>query len=330
MKITKSEPFPWHQMREYKVGFLDSFFINKSPKKIGFYRRMFDEDFTSLIQPRLSGCSELFEVVTNNEPLIQNLLANASNGYSRRSVDETICKLVGEIAHYLINYDRAYFFLHEDSEKKKFYLHSFSAEGVLNILGILVQWIPKRVLRQLGKNENMQPRELRFLSAAKVLKFYMPKQLRVILTRQNKTFAYLDKYHRSFSSFTPKITHDNPKPVSYFNSHVWLNIHDDAFYHCTKETGWNGRKSDSSKRSDFFDCHRLIRFRRLQLILRDSILSQLSNELTRVGSQFKSGFAVKISVTSDLAEIKQLNDFEMRLESEDVEFKEIIDYCRKR
>ncbi|MCP8690396.1 hypothetical protein [Marinobacterium sedimentorum] len=59
-------------------------------------------------------------------------------------------------------------------------------------------------------------------------------------------------------------------------------------------------------------------------------MSQLSNELSRVGKIYKSEFSVKILGTDELPSVAHLNELEMRLAREDVGFNEIIEYCYKR
>lgn len=73
--------------------------------------------------------------------------------------------------------------------------------------------------------------------------------------------------------------------------------------------------------------HRLIRFRRNQLLLRDNILSQLSSEISRVGKFYQSEFSIEISGTDQLPSVAHLNKLEARLAREEVELNEVIDYC---
>ena len=141
--------------------------------------------------------------------------------------------------------------------------------------------------------------------------------------------AVLDRHQFGVTDIHPQATHENPNPTNHFDFSVWRDTQEHALYRSTGGTGWNGRKYDSSKRSDFFDCHRLIRFRRNQLKLRDDILRQLSAELSRVGKGYNAEFTVEISVTDELPSVEHLNELEARLTREEVGFTEIIDYCIK-
>ncbi|MCX5569003.1 hypothetical protein OSH07_07335 [Kaistia sp. K-TC2] len=155
----------------------------------------------------------------------------------------------------------------------------------------------------------------------------MPKAIRRMRPKQNRTLAVLDKHQFGVVDFQPQASHENPNPTNHFDFSVWRDTQERALYRSTRATGWNGRKYDSSKRSDFFDCHRLIRFRRNQLVLRDDILSQLSAGLTRVGKGYNANFSVQISRTDKLPSVAHLNELEARLTREEASFTEIIDYC---
>ena len=168
------------------------------------------------------------------------------------------------------------------------------------------------------------------MDAAKVMRFDMPTSIKRMLSAQNRTLAVLDKYQFWENNFFPRATHENPNPTNYFDFNVWRDTQERALYRATRSTGWNGRKYGSSKRSDFFDCYRLIRFRRNQLLLRDDILNQLNRELSRVGKGYRTEFSVEISGTNELPSVAHLNELEVRLAREEVGFKEIIDYCYER
>lgn len=162
------------------------------------------------------------------------------------------------------------------------------------------------------------------------MRFVTPKAIKRMLSLQNRTLAVIDKHQFGVTQFQPQATHENPNPTNHFDFGIWRDTQDRALYRSTRATGWNGRKYDSSKSSDFFDCHRLIRFRRNQLVLRDDILSQLSVELSRVGKGYNRKFAAEVSGTDELPSVAHLNELEARLTREEVGFTEIIDYCFER
>lgn len=330
MKIFRSEPLPRHHFHDVHLGLIDRLLVKSERERPDFNRRMFDEDFASLFCSMNRRSGNLFDIVSNDEELTQKLLGNIKTRYAPHSVDETIRELVEEIAQSLIWSGIAYFFLHDDTEQEKIHVASFSSDGVARLFGTHIQWVPKRRERHWDPDDEEIPREIRILDAAKVMRFDMPKPIKRILSAQNRTLSVLDKHEFGEANFHSQATHENPNPTNHFDFRVWRDTQERALYRATRRTGWNGRKYDSTKRSDFFDCHRLIRFRRNQLLLRDEILNQLSGELSKVGKGYKSEFSVEISGTDELPSIAHLNGLEVRLANEEVGFNEIIDYCYKR
>ncbi len=330
MKIFRAMPSHWHRSIDEQIGLIDSLFVKHERQKPDFNRRMFDEDFAMLLDSMNRRSGNLFEIVSNDDELIQKLLGNVETRYAPHTVDETIREFVEEIAQSLIWFGRAYYYLHDDTEQEEIHVASFSSEGVVRLFGTHIQWVPKRMERHWDRDDKELPREIRILDATKVMRFDMPTSIKRMLSVQNRTLAILDKHQFGATNFQPQATHENPNPTNHFDFRVWQDTQERALYRATRSTGWNGRKYDLSKRSDFFDCHRLIRFRRNQLLLRDDILSQLSSELSRVGKGYESEFSVEISGTDELPSVAYLNELEVRLTREEAGFNEIIDYCYKR
>lgn len=318
-----------YHIHDAHLGFIDRLLIKLERERPDFNRRMFDEDFARLFRSINRRRGNLFEIVSNDDELMQKLLGNVKASYAACSVDETIRELVEEIAQSLIWFGRAYYFLYDDTDQDEIHIASFSSVGVMRLLGTYIQWVPKRRERHFGRDDEELPREIRFLDATKLMRFDMPKSVKRILSAQNRTLTVLDKYQYGDPFYLPRATHENPNPINNFDFRLWKDTQDRVLYRATRYTGWNGRKYDSSKRSDFFDCHRLIRFRRNQLKLRDSILNQLSGELSRVGKGYNSDFSVEISGSDELPSIMHLNELEEKLVREEVGFNEIIDYCYK-
>ncbi|WP_207208056.1 hypothetical protein [Salipiger sp. IMCC34102] len=245
-------------------------------------------------------------------------------------MDETIYELVEEIARSLVWFGAAYYYLHDNAEKDEVQVASFATDRMFRCLGLYFQYLPKRSRSHWDKEDEVLPREIRVLDKTKLMYFRLPRFIEKILNNQNKTLATLDKYHGASTDFFPHATHDNPNPVNYFDFRVWNETVDLALYRATRRTGWSGRKYGSSKKSDFFDCYRLIKFRRNQITLRDQILLQLSDELSRVGRCYNPEFRLTISATSALPSIGELDELSEKLTREEVGFSEIIDFCFKR
>lgn len=330
MKIFKAEPLHRYQCHDSYLGFVDRILTKREQELPGLYQGMFNEDFTRLFHLGSRRNRNLFEVVSNDDDLVQKLLSNVSTRYVVHAVGEAILELVTEIAQSLICFGNAYFYVHDDTEQGNIHLNSFVSSGVFNLFGTIIQWVPKRRDRHWDQDDKVLSREIRILDAAKVLRFKMPISIKRMLAAQNRTLAVLDKNQFLETNFYSQATHDNLSPTNYFDFRVWKDTQDLVFYRATRKTGWNGRKYDSTKRSDFFDCHRLIRFRRNQLLLRDEILQQLSCELSRAGRRYKANFSVRICGTDELVNVTHLNELESRLANEEVGFTEIMDYCYER
>lgn len=327
MKIFRSEPIFRHHFHDFHIGFVDRLWMKGEQNRPDFNVRMFNEDFARLFRSANRRNGNLFEMSSNDEALMKRFIGGIKTRYAPHSLDETIRELVEEIAYSLILFGTAYYFIHGDIEHGNIHVASFSSVGVVRLFGTHIQWVPRRTERHWDRDEQEVPREIRILDAAKIMCFDVPQKIGRVLSSQKRTLAALDRHQFGATDFHPQATYEDPNPINYFDFRVWKDMQDDAFYRSTRDTGWNGRKYDSSKRSDFFDCHRLIRFRRNQLMLRDDILKQLSSELSRVGKSYNTEFNVKISGTDELPSVEQLNELEARLTREEVGFTEVIKYC---
>lgn len=329
MKIFKAEPYQQGHSLDEQIGLVESLFIKPERQGPDFNRRMFNEDFSRLFNSINRRSGNLFEIVSNDDDLMQKLLGSVNTRSGRNNVDKSIREFVEEIANSLIWYGKSYFFLHEDKQQKNFHVSSFKPYGVMRLFRKYLQWVPKRLERHWDRDDEELPREVRILDAAKILRFDMPTPIKRMLSAQNMTLALLDKHQFGDINFHSLATHENPTPNNHFDFRVWRDSQDLALYRATRRTGWGGRKFDSTKHSDFFLCHRLIRFRRNQLLLRDDILNQLSGELSRVGKYYQAAFSVEISGTDKLPNVAYLRELESRLVREEVGFNEITDYCLK-
>ena len=330
MKFTVDRPAHHHQFQEENIGFFDRLLIRPQRQRPGFYQRMFDEDFARIFRHRNRTLGNLFEVDTNDQELSDRLLGNVRTRSGPHSVDQTVYELVEEIAQSLVRFGKAYYFLHDNAEKNETQIASFAANGVFSCLGRYFQYLPKRNVSHWDKEDEELPREIRFLDKKKLLDFRLPKSFKKVLVSQNKVLATLDKHHGIGTGFFLQATHDNPNPQNYFDFRVLREVEDRALYRATRRTGWNGRKHDATKRSDFFDCFRRIKFRRNQLMLRDALLEQLSDELSRVGRYHKASFRIVLSPSDLLPSVRELDELKAKLTLEEVGFSEVSDFYFKR
>ncbi|UXS01322.1 hypothetical protein [Agrobacterium tumefaciens] len=326
MKFVRSMPIQT-QFYHQEMNWLEELIFGRSRRDKGLNRHLFTQDFVNLFHHRMHGSASPLKLETSNNDLADRLLANIATRH-RGGQTERLVELVEDIAQLMMFHGKALYFIRDHDADDAFDLISLGSERVFSLYKSFVQYVPSRVERQEDGAERKLERELRLLDRRRILLFKWPTAIRRMISAQNKIFGTLDRYDGSLAlALQPQATHENPNPHTYFNFTQWREAHDMAFYRATRATGWNGRKYDSEKRSDFFDCHRLIRFRRVQVIFRDSILKQLSRELTRIGKVYGGSFSLSIEASEEIVSINQLNELEGRLRNEQVGFKEVIDFC---
>lgn len=328
MKLLKSLPLSTHHF-EKELNWLERLCIPRGNREVGLNQRMFNEDLANIFPGSRSSGRE-FIVDTNDSDLADRLLSNVATRRRRYSSD-SFKGLVEDITQALTSRGRALYFIRDSSAGEGFDLISLSFENVIRLGGRYIQYVPRRNLRGQCSAEGTLPRELRILDESRIILIRWPAAIRRKLSAQNRILRALDAYDGGFAlAFNSQATHENPNPSNKFDFAKWRVAHDLAFYRATRQTGWNGRKHDSEKRSDFFDCHRLLRFRRLQTELRDSILTQLSEGLGRAGRKYNSEFTIVIGAGDRLISIDDINKIEKKLYDEDLSFNEVIEFCYNR
>ncbi|PMG24933.1 hypothetical protein BCT31_01310 [Vibrio lentus] len=330
MKLVRGQPVHYYHLDDENLGFLERLFIRPTREREGFYQRMFNEDFSRVFSSRNRRNETLFSLDSNDEVLTEKLLLNVKGRYSRHCLDGVIRDWVENIAQTLVRLKTAYYFLHEDTEKAKLHIVPLSSGDLFQILNIYIQIVPKRRKEHWDSDAKLLPTELRIIDSSKLIRFDLASTTKQLLLEQNRVLTALDKHQHDNMAFSPKATYENPLPQSDFDFRYWVDTQDKALYRATTETGWTGRKQDSSKRSDFFDCYRLLRFKRNQLILRDNILFQLGKELTRIGQLYNSEFEIVISPTNALPNVEDLDKLKEKLSQEKVSFTDIMDFCYER
>ncbi|MEZ9862481.1 hypothetical protein AB4353_04780 [Vibrio breoganii] len=330
MKFVKGQPIHHYHLDTENLGFLERLFIRPTRELEGFYQRMFNEDFSRVFSSLNQRNETLFSLDSNDEVLTEKLLLNVKGRYSRHCSDDVIRDWVEEIAQTLVRLKTAYYFLHEDTEKAELHIVPLSSDGLFRLLNTYIQIVPKRQKELWASDEKLLPTELRIIDSSKLIRFDLASTTKQLLLEQNKVLTALDKHQHDNMAFSPKATYENPLPQSDFDFRYWTDTQDKALYRATRNTGWTGRIQDSSKRSDFFDCYRLLRFKRNQLILRDNILFQLGKELTRIGQQYNAEFEIVISPTNALPNVEDLDKLKEQLSQEKVSFTDIMDCCYER
>ncbi|MCW0321665.1 hypothetical protein [Pantoea dispersa] len=330
MKILKGVPFYCYHLDYDYMSFIERLLIKPKYEQPGFNQGMFNEDFPRVFHSARRQVNNMFNIESNDEGLTQKLLGNVHTRNRQHSVDETIRELIEEIAQSLVWFGKTHYFVHNICEQDKVFIRSLNPNGLFRFFSVFFQFVPKRTESHIDRENEMLPRELRILDKTKLMCFEMPRSLRIMLSKQNRILAVIDKHQFDSTKFFAQVTHENPYPKKHFDFHIWKNIQEQTLYRATRKTGWNARNYDSNKRSDFFLCYQLIRFRRNQLVLRDYILLQLGKELTKAGRELNLDFYVSISPGSNLPQIDELDDLEFKLSREEVSFTEVLDYCYER
>ena len=329
MKIVKGKPEYHCYFDTENMGLLERLFISPLREREGFYQGMFNQDFSQIFKSFRRRNEAIFSIKSNDNVLAEKLLGNIKGRQSRHCLDDTLREWVEEIAQELLHLKSAYYFLYEYTEKEELYLVPLSSVNLFQFFNICIQLLPKRRKEHWNSDGELLPAELRILDRSKLIRIDISSATKQLLSAQNRILRALDKHHYDYNNilFVPEATYENPRPKSNFDFNYWGDTQDKALYRATRGTGWMGRKQDSSKHSDFFDCYRLLRFKRNQLILRDNILFQLGKELTRVGQQYNPEFEVVISTTKALPTITELDKWKEQLSQEKVGFNDIIDFC---
>jgi len=328
MKLHKSVPLVHYYPYTIHFGWLESLFMKTERDDLGLYRRMFAEDFAKLFHSFNRRSEKSFELTSNDEELAKKLLKSIRTSFDSSTIDEAIRYFIEDISKSLIFEGKAYYFLHKDCEQDSVHTASFDSFGVMRFLNTYLQWVPKRTERQVGDDSKELPRELRFFNACNVLRFYIPSTIKALLSKQNRVLNTIDFHHRTAEKYILSGSKDGmPIQKTYFDFEYWKELEEKALFKSTRLTGWSCRAYHHPKKSDFFDCHRLIRLRRNQVNFRDSILSQICSELSRVGKAYNSNFSITITCTDNLLSLSKLNELEDKLKEESVGFDEIMDYC---
>lgn len=330
MKLVKGKPEHHFHFDTENMGLLERLFISPLREREGFYQGMFNQDFSQIFKSFHRRNEALFSIKSNDDVLADKLLGNVKGRRRHHCLDDTVREWVEEIAQKLVRLKSARYFLHEDAEKEELHIVPLSSVNLFQFLNIFIQLLPKRRKEHWNSDGELLPAELRILDTSKLIRIDISSATKQLLLAQNRILIALDKHQYDNTAFFPEATYKNPIPRSDFDFNYWVDTQDKALYRATRDTGWTGRKQDSSKRSDFFDCYRLLRFKRNQLILRDNILFQLGKELTRVGQQYNPEFEVVISPTNALPNIAELDKLKEQLSQEKVSFTDIIDFCYER
>ncbi|WOI32897.1 hypothetical protein R1T40_18465 [Tritonibacter scottomollicae] len=292
-----------------------------------FNQNMFNDDFHNMFFGGSRRDANTFRISSNNQELQDKLVGafvirhNYSGGHS------IVEELVEEVVQSLICHGKAVYILQEHEDEGQFF-RAIPASSIFRFLGLVFQYIPRRVRRHWDRDDELVQREIRFLKRQNLLFFDWKRSIQRKVRYQNRILKTLDRYaHDGGVKHMPRPTHENPNPKNHFDFRVWKEVQDEALFTATRLTGWSRTVSSHTNRSDFFICHRLIRFRKLQVELASHVLDTLSDQLTNIGKQEDVSFQLCIEFSDEYQSIAKLEELERRLEREEVGFGEILNYC---
>lgn len=326
MRISRNGP-EFFDNHEIAPNALEARIFQPIERMESFYQNMFNDDFHNIFFGSSRGDANTIEVSSNNQELQDKLLGSFVSRYQYSGGHSVIEEVVEEVVQSLLYYGKAAYIL-QDSEGDEQFFRPIPANSVFKFLGLAFQYLPRRVQRNWESEDEFLRREIRILERKRLLIFNWKKSVWKKVRSQNRILKALDRYiYDGVVKHVQRPTYDNPNPKNYFDYRVWKKTQDEALFTATKLTGWSGRVSSHPDRSDFFICHRLIRFRKLQVELGTHVLDSLSIQLTKIGRQEDSNFELSIGFSDEYQSISKLEEFERRLESEEVGFGEIFDYC---
>lgn len=292
-----------------------------------FNQNMFNDDFHNMFFGSSRRDANTFRITSNNQELQDQLLGAFISRHSYSGGHSIVEELVEEVVQSLIYYGKAVYILQEHEDEGR-YFRAIPANSVMRFLGLVFQYLPRRVRRNWDSDDELLRREVRLLKRKRLLIFDWKSSVRRKVRYQNRILKTLDRYaHDGGAKHMPRPTHENPNPKNFFDFRVWKKTQDEALFTATRPTGWSGRASSHPDRSDFFICHRLIRFRKLQVELATHVLETLSDQLTDIGRQEDGNFQLSVEFSDEYQSIDELEELERRLEREEVNFGEILDYC---
>lgn len=326
MKIFANAP-EFFINHEISPNILEAMIFKPVERMGNLNQNMFNDDFHNMFFGSSLRNTNIFQISSSDQGLQEKLIGAFASRHRYSDGHSVIEEVVEEVVESLIDYGQAAYFLQKSEGDKQFF-RSIPANSVFRFLGLTFQYLPRRTQRNWSDEGQFLRREIRILERKRMLIFNWKKSVWKKVKFQNRVLKTLDRYaYEGGVKHMPRPTHENPNPKNYFDFHVWKKVQDEALFTATKLTGWSGRVTSHSDCSDFFICHRLLRFRKLQIELATHVLESLSSQLTTVGKCENNEFELNITFSEEYLNVLKLDELERRLESEDVSFGEVLDYC---
>lgn len=213
MRIHRAKPLQTHHLDEPHPGLLDRLFHKTDKENGGFNCRMFEEDFVRIFSYADRHNGKLFDVLSNDKGLAERLLSNFQDGYGPYPPNDAVRAWVNDIAHSVVRSGTAYYYLQNDVGTNDVHVEAFGPNGIVHLLGVQIQWVPKRIRRKWDRSDEEVPREIRILSSARVMRFVIPTTIKRMISAQKRTLAVIDKHQFSLTDSKLLATYENPKSV---------------------------------------------------------------------------------------------------------------------
>ena len=316
---------------EFKSNWFDQFFIQTQQRTPGSYQDMFEQDFWNIFNTPLDNSGGDIKIIDNDDNVTERFLFDSAMRFRPNKLQAKVIDLAKNIAQDFLLYGRSIYYLGGQNQTPSLHVVRYSPIMVFNLFGMTFQYLPKRKKQYEIGNSTILKRELRLLPSSKILYFAFPNSINRKIKSQNKTLKSLDRNasYDQVHNFFPQVTVENPNYHNHFSLQFWQETKNRALFKSTRLTGWGGRMNNFEKASIFFTCHRLLRFRRLQLEMRDHILTQLSEQLSLAGREYNPNYKITITASDSAPSIAHLDELNDKLSKEEVTFKEVIDYCFK-
>lgn len=261
--IEPSVATSFHSLTEYQVNAIEHMFV---------------QDVYSAIVP-IGGRSSLHKefsatlIGSKEESKKAESLLNEFTRYHRGDITRVICDAIQEIAQNMSWHGRAVYEIAEDADGK-IQIFSFTAKRLLKLKKFYVQFIPRKEWADWKKKINV-------ISASKVACFEMPAELGG-QRGYKKTCLNLKRFDYFGPPFA-RSTFESGQYASNFDFQTYVRMTEIYFRKVTNKWGWLRRDYSQEHCTEFYTFHRLIRHRKAQATVRESIVRDLNMLLQRLG-----------------------------------------------
>jgi len=216
--------------------------------------------------------------------------------YQRQDAIELICDVIDRIASYLAWHGEAFYEIIFDKSQGKYFLEYFSNENLFRVPGYYIQLVPPK------DYEHFKKRAI-FLPSGGIWKISIPS----VLSGSSGYKKMLSKLKR-FDNLGPKFYYsdlENNIQSKHFNFQESVLNTKIYFRRATRAWGWNGRDYSLTNCTEFFVFYKIITFKWAQAILREHIINEMNNLLSRL--QIKATIKVLgLPLSKEILQIREM------------------------